>query len=202
MGLGVVFFDIMMNALLCFTALFILAYVQIRPESEDESALATEGKFVVVMEWPNQSEDDVDLYVQDPYGNIAYFQSRGVGLMHLEHDDLGARNDSITTASGDIRVERNEERVIIRGIVPGEYVVNVHMYTKRDPGETPVTVRLYRLLGQDTEVMKRERTLRMNGDERTAFRFTLDPEGMISKINELEKTLAGPLVNRLREGVP
>ena len=89
----VVFLDLIMNALLCFTALFIIAYVQIRPDAVAEPVIATAGQYAVVLEWPDDSADDVDLYVRDPRGKISYFQNRDVGLMHLEHDDLGTRGD-------------------------------------------------------------------------------------------------------------
>ncbi|MFC1703103.1 hypothetical protein ACFLZO_01415, partial [Patescibacteria group bacterium] len=66
----VVFLDLIMNALLCFTALFIVAYVQIRPESEAEPVIKTEGQFAVILEWPDDSEDDIDLYVRNPLGTV------------------------------------------------------------------------------------------------------------------------------------
>lgn len=198
----VVFLDLIMNALLCFTALFIVAYVQIRPESEDEPVIKTEGQFAVILEWPDDSEDDVDLYVRNPRGTVSYFQSRDVGLMHLEHDDLGSRNDVVSEGGVDIRVATNQERVIIRGIIPGEYTVNVHMYSKRDPRPTRAIVALFRIRGRDHEIVKKERVLDHDGHEHTAFRFTLDRSGLISKINEMPRTIAGDLMKRELGGGP
>jgi hypothetical protein len=194
----VVFLDLILNALLCFTALFIIAYVQIRPEVEEEETpkIEFEGKYVVVMQWPDGSEDDVDLYVMDPSGNIAFFQNRDAGLMHLDHDDLGARSDTVRTAQGSYKVVKNEERVIIRGIVPGEYTVNVHMYSKRDPGETPVTIGLFRLRGVDAEVVSKQRVLPARGAEATAFRFTLKEDETVGNINELARQFVTPLLRR------
>ena len=150
-----------------------------------------EGKFAVIMDWPNDSEDDIDLYVRDPRGNIAFFQGRDTGLMHLEHDDRGARGDSVTSGGKTVAVEKNEERTVIRGIIPGEYVVNVHLFSKHGRGAVPVTVRLVRLKGMDADVVKRERLLSRNGQQATAFRFTLQEDGSVSNINELPAALVG-----------
>jgi len=188
---SVVFLDLIMNALLSFIALFILAYVQISPRTEADPAIQTEGKYVVVMRWADGSPDDVDLYVMDPVGNVAFFSSREVGLMHLERDDLGNRGDTVNMSGGDVNVEQNEERTIIRGIIPGEYTVNVHMFRKQSPEPTAVTISLYRLIGSDTEMVRRERILARNGDESTAFRFTLAEDGSVTGINELPRPMAG-----------
>lgn len=198
----VVFLDLIMNALLCFIALFIIAYVQIRPESEAESVITTEGEFAVILDWPDDSVDDVDLYVRNPRGAIVYFESRDTGLMHLEHDDLGSRNDTFSKDGVDIRVLKNQERVVIRGVIPGEYTVNIHMYRKNDPFPTHATVSLFRIRGSDHEIVKKERVLDHDGHEYTVFRFTLDQSGSVSNINELPRTIAGKLVKRERGGGP
>lgn len=187
----VVFTDLSLNALLSFLVLFILAFLRMNPEAERAPAIQTEGKFMVVLRWPDESIDDVDLYVMDPLGNIAYFRDRDVGLMHLDHDDLGKRSDSVATGQGDVSVQHNEERTVIRASVPGEYVVNVHMYRKESDEATPVTVTLYRLQGRDAEVTKEERVLRRNGDEATAFRFTLAADDSVSGINRLTRRFVG-----------
>lgn len=198
----VVFLDLIMNALLCFIALFIIAYVQIRPEGEAEPVITTEGEFAVILEWPDESEDDVDLYVRNPHGTVSYFQNRDVGLMHLEHDDLGVWNDAINYGGVDIRVTKNQERVIIRGIIPGEYTVNIHMYRKRDPRPTRAVVALYRIRGRDHELVKKKYMLDHDGHEHTVFRFTLDQSGSVSNINELPRVIAGELVIREMGGGP
>jgi hypothetical protein len=189
------FVDLMMSTLVVVTALLVASNALERAEKEkkeiEKAKLATDGKYAVVMEWPNGSTDDIDLYVRDPKGNIAFFSARDVGLMHLEHDDQGMRSDFSSSASGDVRVERNEERTILRGTFPGEYVVNVHMYGKHDRSPTPVTIRLYFLQGEDAAVIEKVRTLAAGGDEQTAFRFTLDAAGNVTDVNELPRPLTG-----------
>lgn len=183
------FIDLCLNTLFVFIVLFVLA----PKKKQEQTDIKTEGQYVVTVEWPEKSEDDVDTYVIDPIGNLVFFNDRSQGLMHLERDDLGARNDTIRGGDGkDIRVEKNEERVVIRGIIPGEYVVNVHMYRKVDNGPTLVKVTLFKLKGlNDPQVTQKEITLTNNGDERTAFRFRLSADGQITDINDLPRKIIG-----------
>jgi hypothetical protein len=186
------FTDVMMSTLVMVVGMLMLSHAtrKAKPAAK-EGNIVTEGKFAIVMSWDDKSADDVDLYVRDPAGNVAYFQGRDAGLMHLEHDDTGASSDSVMAQGASIAVEKNEERTIIRGIIPGEYVVNVHMYRMGDPKPMPVTIKLLKLQGTDADVTKAERTLAFNGDEKTAFRFTLAPDGTVSGINELPRSLVG-----------
>lgn len=187
------FVDFLMSNLAMLLGLMMLSDVSHQAERKraQEAALKTDGVYAIVTGWPDASPDDVDLYVRDPSGRIAYFSARDVGLMHLEHDDQGTTSDQISTPNGQIKVERNEERVILRGTMTGEYVVSVHMYNKRSPGPTAVSVSLYRLKGEDEELVRKERLLKTSGQEATAFRFSVREDGTVSDINELER----PIVN-------
>lgn len=189
---GFAYVDLMFNSLWLFIVLFTLVVTQLKlKQKQEEKRIETDGLYAIIMTWPDASKDDVDLYAMDPSGDIAYFGNRNAGLMHLENDDLGDRSDVVKTANGMVEVRKNEERIIIRGAIPGEYVVNAHMYGKRDPGPTPVTVSLWRLKGDNVELVKREHVFMRNGDESTFFRFTLDQEGASSGINELPRKLVG-----------
>lgn len=188
------FVDLMMGTLVVVTALLIAsnaAEKAKKTKAEQQAGLRTEGKYAIIMEWPNKSPDDVDLYVRDPAGNTAFFSARDVGLMHLDHDDQGTISDKANSSNGTVSIELNEERVILRGVMAGEYTVNVHMYSKTGEGPTPVTVSMYRLKGEDTEIIKKVRTLVRSGDEQTAFRFTVRPDESLTDVNDLQRSLLG-----------
>tara|TARA_Y100000780_G_C13522481_1_gene354358 strand:- start:177 stop:725 length:549 start_codon:yes stop_codon:yes gene_type:complete len=52
--------------------------------------------------------------------------------MYLDKDDLGYANDVVYNANGTVtKVNINREVVTIRGIIPGEYIINVHHYSTR-----------------------------------------------------------------------
>ena len=183
------FLDLLCNTLLAFAAFFVLAIVLINP-TKQENNTETKAEFMVVVEWPSDLDDDVDTYVEDPSGNLVAFMRREEGLMHLDRDDLGHRNDSVLTEFGVIEYTENRELVTLRGIAKGEYIVNVHLYMKRSTAtEIPVVIKLEKLNPYKTVTIKRV-VLRVTGDEETAFRFTLDNEGKVVDVNELPKKLA------------
>ena len=182
------FLDLLFNTLLCFAALFVLAFVLINP-SQEQNNVESKAEFLITITWPEGMDNDVDVYVEDPVGHLVAFMRREDGLMHLDRDDLGQRNDVIQTPFGSVESNENKEIVTLRGIVPGEYVVNVHMYMERANAEaTPVTIQLEKLNPYRMITIK-ERTLTITGDEKTAFRFTLDRAGEVISVNELPKTL-------------
>ena len=183
------FLDLLFNTLLAFAAFFVLAIVLINP-TKQENNTETKAEFMVVVEWPSDLDDDVDTYVEDPSGNLVAFMRREEGLMQLDRDDLGHRNDRVLTEFGVIEYTENRELVTLRGIAKGEYIVNVHLYMKRSNAtEIPVVIKLEKLNPYKTVTIKRV-ILRVTGDEETAFRFTLDNEGKVVDINELPKKLA------------
>lgn len=175
--------DLQATLLLIFAVLALLAVIQ-------KPTVPSNVQFAVTTSWPAGSNDDVDLYVRDPQGNIVYFADPSVGLMNLEHDDLGtAVSGTQYLPNGQkVRVLYNGERVDLRGFVPGEYTVNVHMYRKTDPGPTRVTVELW---SADRVLVHRAVVLRTTGQEETAFRFTLTPRGTVTGVNQVQARLVG-----------
>ena len=170
--------------------LLLVVYTMIAPPTKPAS-IDTLGQYAVEVTWPAGRNDDVDTYVEDPAGNIASFSDHDVGLMHLEHDDLGTSSDRIVHAGNAAMVNDNRERVVLRGAIPGEVTVNVHAYRLAKRSVCPVTVTLYRLRGEDSTLLERRLTLGRQGEEATAFRFTLDGRGRLTAHNQLSKKLLG-----------
>ena len=183
------FLDLLFNTLLCFDALFALSFILVNPSKQNKNVEA-KADFIITVTWPADMDDDVDTYVEDPAGNLVAFMRREQGLMHLDRDDVGFRSDRIETAAGIVEFKENREIVTLRGTLAGEYVVNVHMYTKRSgEGPTPVAIRLEKLTPFKIAAV-RELTLMANSDEKTAFRFVLNDKGEVVDVNHLEKSLA------------
>lgn len=153
--------------------------------------IQTFGKFAATASWAAGSNNDVDLYVRDPEGHICYFAALTTGLMTLSGDDLGtAVSGTATLPDGrTVRSTWNGERTVLRGILPGEYTVNVHLYRKNQAGTERVTIQLWALRGSDVLIKQVIVTLRYDGDEATGFRFTLDAAGHVSNINALPAAL-------------
>jgi hypothetical protein len=169
-----------------------LSFILINP-SKNENNVKSKADYIITVTWPKKMDNDVDTYVQDPQGNLVAFMRREEGLMHLDRDDLGRRNDIVQTPFGPVEHEENKEIVTLRGFNRGEYIVNVHMYMRRDEtaASTEVTIQLDRVNPVFKTIVIKKVVLINNGDEKTAFRFTLDKEGKVIEVNELPMKLAG-----------
>lgn len=181
------FFDLLFNMLAGFVVLFIIAWIMINIETEKKN-VESKAEFLIVVSWPDGMEDDVDTYVEDPADNLVFFGRREQGLMHLDRDDLGNANDIIYTDYGEIEFEGNREVVSIRGIVPGEYVVNVHMYSKKNIEPAEVTVEVHKVNPFSIVAIKKV-TLSESKEEKTALRFSIDEKGKVTDVNYLDKSL-------------
>lgn len=182
------FLDVLFNTLLCFAALFALSFILIKPKDSEQN-VEVKAEFILTVVWPKDMDNDVDTYVEDPAGNLVAFMRREEGLMHLSRDDVGVTNDRIETPFGTVAYDENREIITFRGVMPGEYVVNVHMYTKRDVRpETPVTVQLDKI--NPFQVITRKKVILLEQhDEKTVFRFIVDKENEVVSLNQLPKSL-------------
>jgi flagellar biosynthesis component FlhA len=182
------FLDMLMITALGFIVLFILAFILIKPEAKPTPEVTAE--FIIQVSWADSNPDDVDTWVADPVGHVVSFRRREDGLLHLTRDDLGLRNDVIRLNDGTvIQSLVNREIVEIRGIVAGEYVVNVHMYSKLDPLPTEVKIELIKTKSPFGTLITKNVILNPR-EEKTAFRFTLTHDGKVVDINDLQKNLA------------
>jgi hypothetical protein len=184
----VAFTDLLFNALLGFVVMFILAFLLINPIAKS-GAIDSKAEFLITLSWPDGREEDVDLYVEDPAGDLVWFRSREAGLMHLDRDDLGQRNDTIQIAGRVVSNPLNQEIVSIRGIVPGEYVVNLHLYRAAGEQPVPATVKIEKLNPKVELVFFGPLTLSAQGEEQTAARFSIGADGRVRDVNQLPKQL-------------
>ena len=181
------FTDLLFNALLGFAFMFSIAFMLIKPTPE-EAKIDPNAEYIITVSWPDEHPDDIDTYVEDPEGNIVWYHIRESGLMHLDRDDLGKRNDEVTTAAGTILFPENREIVTLRGIVPGEYVVNVHCYFKVGSEPVPVTIQIDKI--NPYSVVIRETVNLVNkGEEVTVTRFSVNGKGEVTNVNKLPKKL-------------
>ena len=185
---GIATVDVCINLVLVFAVLLRLSIVMANAEQQ-KNHQTTHAAFLVKINWPSESKDDVDLYVSDPLNQIVYFRQKQIGLMSLDRDDTGREQNMVTLPDGRVvQSQFNEEQVNIRGIVEGEYVVNVHMYRKSDDLPTKVEVALFKSgAGGDMEIHKQMVTLTTEREEETAFRFTLTRDGGVVDVNRLPK---------------
>jgi len=183
------FLDLMLNLCLGIFTLFAIAFFSIQVE-QSKADVKLKAEFVIVATWPKELTSDVDLWVADPAGNTMYYGNKESGMMHLDRDDLGNVNDVITLPSGQkIECSTNQEVATIRGIIPGEWIVNVHLFRwdGRDP--IPVTVRIDDLNPKVTRVAEKTVNLLNYGHEITITRMLVSASGDVLSLDPTPKEL-------------
>lgn len=144
------------------------------------------GNVIAAITWP-AGNTDVDLWVTGPgeVGAVGYSNKNGL-LWNLLRDDLGTSPDATSL---------NYENAYTRGILPGEYIVNVHCYRcpvlpinveveisiKNDMGDKSGM----KILATTVVPIKKDKT------EHTAIRFKLDDAGNVvpNTMNNVYKPL-------------
>jgi hypothetical protein len=143
------------------------------------------GNMSVEIQWPDKLDADVDLWVQAP-GDVPVGYSNKAGkIFNLLRDDLGKAQDMS---------DLNYEIAYSRGMPPGEYTVNVHMYQAIGvtfPIPVKVNITMDHGPGKTPSLLTTNVELRRLNQEITAFRFRLDGAGQLvpGSVNSLYKGL-------------
>lgn len=196
------YIDLLLNVLTGIIFLFLLTTMMIQSKKQDEG-IKKDAQYVIVAEWPADVDCDVDLWVQDPNGDAVWFNRKDFGIMHIERDDLGFRNDIVKDRAGNIvaEVNKNSETWVLRGVMPGEFYVSVHLYSCRFNKlsfvpmplgftvDLPVKVELVKLNPNYKVLATESVTLRKIWDETTPFNFTLDADGSLVSIDRTQHRL-------------
>ena len=183
------FIDLLFNALLGFTFLFLVSVMFINPEAR-KGRVDLKAEYIISVTWPDQMADDIDIWVQDPIGETVSYLRKDAGWLHLDRDDRGEINDTIIVDGRELVYPINQEVVTIRGIIPGEYTVNLYYYTAAQPGPVEALVKVEKVNPSLKTVYVRRLSMHREDEERTVVRFSLDEHAQIRDINQLQKRLA------------
>jgi hypothetical protein len=174
-GSGTVFRDVIMLALVGFVALVIIMLPHIQPPgAKTTGEITAPGNVIVEVRWPDHVDADVDLWVQAPGDLPVGYSNKGAAVFNLLRDDLGMRAD-VTGL--------NYETSYSRGIPPGQYTVNLHLY--RNPSQLyPVRATVVTSVKRDTaeraeQLLASEVLLLSDGEEITVYRFRLTEAGAL-----------------------
>jgi hypothetical protein len=187
------FYDMLFNMLIAFVFCFIVALLAMNPKALKAGDIPSKAEYIVNVSWADLSPDDIDTWVQDPAGNLVWFRQREAGLMHLDRDDRGMQGDVIVVNGKEVVNPLNTEVVTIRGIEPGEFTVNLHYFESKDAKPVEVTVSIIKVNPRAEVVFYGATTLAKKGDEATAARFTVLPDGTVTNVNTLAKSLVQKL---------
>ena len=181
------YIDLLINLLTGTVVLFILTTLLIAPITKNSEGIKKNADYVITLEWPNEIDCDVDIWVRDPQNNIVSYKFPEAGLMYLERDDMGKRRSVYTVDGREMIIDPdNKEFVTLRGVFPGEYVVNVHSYsclgsegkmTAVPPGtekRIPLIVEIIKINPTYSVIKRIEMSLDSVWQEKTVVRFTMD----------------------------
>ena len=175
------FTDLLFNILLGFTFLFFITILFINPITKLGN-INMKAEYIITVDWEEGLADDIDLWVKDPNGEIVSYLKKDAGWLHLDRDDRGVVNDKIIIDGKEVIYPINREVVTLRGIIPGEYIVNLYLYDHKSnsPVEAKIIIEKVnpslRLVFVGDVVLKNEDT------ELTITKFRLDSEGNFKSI--------------------
>tara|TARA_B100001113_G_C20985240_1_gene567964 strand:+ start:326 stop:934 length:609 start_codon:yes stop_codon:yes gene_type:complete len=182
------FTDLLFNVLLGFVFLFFITILFINPITKLGN-VNLKAEFIITLDWKDSLPDDIDLWVQDPNGEVVSYLKKDAGWLHLDRDDQGEINDKVTINNQEIIYPINREVVTLRGIIPGEYIVNVYMYS--NPSSRPVDINLTieKVNPSLKLVYFNNSTLVKKDTEMTLARFNLDSQGKYTSLNSQQVIL-------------
>lgn len=190
------FTDLLFNALLGFTMLFMVTIMFVNPLAKLGS-VNLKAEYIITLAWPADVADDVDLWVENPHGEVVSYLQKDAGWLHLDRDDRGEINDVITVGGEDVVYQVNQEVVTLRGVISGEYVVNAYFYEARSGRPITVSLTVDKVNPTLTTVFYGETIMTEQDTEHTFMRFRLDGKGELLEVNRLPKRLTPYLLEPL-----
>jgi len=176
------------------TALLIISLPMLNPVAKDEKKAETKspGDIVVHVVWP-EGNFDVDMWLDGPGEPVPVGYSNKAGILwNLLRDDLGNLPDATPL---------NYENAYTRGIVPGDYTVNVQCFgceMATFPFTADVSVSVRKPDSNGTKgglenIATSKVLFRKAGEEKTAVRFVVKDDKSIDmdSINNIYTKLVG-----------
>ena len=169
--------------------LFVFAILAIAAKTPPAAGVELKAEYIITADWDLAHDCDVDLWVRDPLGNIVWYHEREAGFMVLDRDDRGGLNNSITVNGRKVANPIRQETISIRGIIAGEYTVNVNYYLATQAAPVPVAVKIEKVNPHVEVVAYDNVMLEHMGQEETAARFKIADNGDVLDVNHRKKSL-------------
>ena len=182
------FTDLLFNALLGITFLFFIAIMFMNPIAK-KGNVQLKAEYMITVSWPEHRPDDVDIWVQDPRGEILSYLRKDTGSLHLDRDDQGNVTDTVIIDGKEVVYPVNQEIVTLRGLLAGEYIVNLYYYENRSQQAVDTTIKLEKVNPTLSVKFYDTITLEEQDVEKTALRFTLGGDGEFIGFNRNPRML-------------
>lgn len=185
------YIDLLINLLTGIVVLFILTTLLIAPITKNTEGIKKNADYVLTLEWPNDIDCDIDFWIRDPLNNVVSYRFPEAGLMYFERDDMGKRRSVYQLDGKEIVIDPdNKEFVTLRGTFPGEYVVNIHLYSCVNTTsklalpadykvDVPIIIEVVRINPSFVVIKHIEMKMDSVWQEKTAVRFVMDDKKSI-----------------------
>lgn len=170
------FTDFLFNILLVFLVMLAILLMLPKKPQEAEDDIQVKAEYLIILTWDESSTVDLDLWIKLPSDRVIFFKQKSGQGIRLERDDLGSMSDMV----GSKVVPINEEIATIRGTIPGEYIINAHVYGNlgKPLSELKTTLRVVQL-NPYFETYKNSHTFTSIGEEHTFLRMVIDEKGKV-----------------------
>ncbi|MGH3263018.1 MAG: hypothetical protein ACRDNS_13575 [Trebonia sp.] len=172
--------DLLLSLMVVYMGMAALALIA---SSKATTAGVKQGNIMFELTWPQPALADVDLWVRAPGDKSVGYAHPSDRHCNLLRDDLGRPVDPES---------RNMELVVCRGLPDGEWVADATLYADRD-GKLPLSATVKASLSTPSgmsQIARRTVHLVREGDDETAFRFTLRDKKLVpDSINHLPANL-------------
>ena len=183
-----VFRDVTLLALSGFVSIVIILLPWLNLKTRNEIVQEPVGSVIFELFWDDKLDADLDLWVKGPNdGAVGYSKPSGL-VFNLLRDDRGLVGD---------HTPLNYEISFTRGIIPGEYQANVHLF-KHDKDRSKIEALITASLvtpdrNYRKQILEKKVYLKKESSEKTVLRFKLDNNFKLvnGSVNSLRKNLAG-----------
>lgn len=186
------YIDLLINVLTAILAISIISFALIAKKNKD--GIEKKAEFIANVSWDKDVDCDVDIWVRNPLNKVVSFQKKDGGLMNIERDDLGWNNDHVVLRDGKkVNNGDNSETWVLRGITPGEFTFNVHLYGCKkggvavgynNPFPLDVKMSLFRVNPTYIELIARTKHFNVVWEEITMFSLVINEDRSIAAIDE------------------
>ncbi len=183
-----VFRDVTLLSLSGFVSIVIILLPWLNLKTRNEIVQEPVGSVIFELFWDDKLDADLDLWVKGPNdGAVGYSKPSGL-VFNLLRDDRGLVGD---------HTPLNYEISFTRGIIPGEYQANVHLF-KHDKDRSKIEALITASLvtpdrNYRKQILEKKVYLKKESSEKTVLRFKLDNNFKLvnGSVNSLRKNLAG-----------
>ena len=160
----------------------VVLFLMISPHQQSDGS-KPKAEYLITVDWTSNGKYDVDTWTRLPNGRRVNFTNKEAEVVFLERDDLG--NDCDTTTNSGRSIHACEEITVVRGIMPGEFVLGLHLYsafgilTAQPTQPVRVEVKIERLNPTVAIVWQTTAVLNTIRQEKDIVRFSMLPDGRI-----------------------